>query len=122
MEVGSPSRTAIHRAAHFLIDDRPKILADSFARAFAGFSSDNEFLAAVDSYAFPDFVAHRASFALRNQYAEDKLAAAAWSGSSSTLNPNPRSSIIRFLTVDEAVRFHRLEQRGVLECVARTKV
>ena len=54
MEVGSPSRTAIltaiHRAAHFVIDDPPKILADSFARALAGFSSDNEFLAAVDSY------------------------------------------------------------------------
>ena len=84
MEVGSPSRTAIltaiHRAAHFVIDDPPKILADSFARAFAGFSSDNEFLAAVDSYAFPDFVAHRASFALRNRYAEDQLAAAVASG------------------------------------------
>jgi O-methyltransferase involved in polyketide biosynthesis len=42
MEVGSPSRTAIltaiHRAAHFLIDDPPKILADLFARDFAGFS------------------------------------------------------------------------------------
>ena len=84
MEVGSPSRTAIltaiHRAAHFVIDDPPKILADSFARALAGFSSDNEFLAALDSYAFPDFVAHRASFALRNRYAEDQLAAAAASG------------------------------------------
>jgi methyltransferase (TIGR00027 family) len=84
MEVGSPSRTAIltaiHRAAHFLIDDPPKILADSFARAFAGFSSDNEFLAVVDSYAFPDFAAHRASFALRNRYAEDQLAAAVASG------------------------------------------
>ena len=84
MEVGSPSRTAIltasHRAAHFLIDDPPKILADSFARAFAGFSSDDEFLAAVDSYAFPDFAAHRASFALRNRYAEDQLVAAVASG------------------------------------------
>jgi hypothetical protein len=32
MEVGSPSRTAIltaiHRAAHFVIDDPPKILAN----------------------------------------------------------------------------------------------
>ena len=32
MDAGSPSRTAIltamHRAAHFLIDDEPKILAD----------------------------------------------------------------------------------------------
>jgi len=84
MEVGSPSRTAIlaavHRAAHFLIDDPPKILADPFARAFAGFSSDHELLAVVDSYAFPDFVAHRAMFALRNRYAEDQLAAAVASG------------------------------------------
>src|SRR5262245_36465576 len=84
MEVGSPSRTAVmtatHGAAHFLIDDPPKILADSFARAFAGFSSDDEFLAAVDSYAFPDFAANRALFALRNRYAEDQLAAAVASG------------------------------------------
>jgi methyltransferase (TIGR00027 family) len=84
MEVGSPSRTAIrtaiHRAAHFLIDDPPKILADLFARAFAGFSSDNEFLAVVDSYALPDFAAHRAMFALRNRYAEDQLTAAVASG------------------------------------------
>jgi O-methyltransferase involved in polyketide biosynthesis len=84
MEVGSPSRTAvmtaIHRAAHFLIDEPPKILADSFARAFAGFSSDKDFLAVVDSYAFPDFAAHRAGFALRNRYAEDQLAVAVASG------------------------------------------
>ena len=84
MDAGSPSRTAIltamHRAAHFLIDDEPKILADSFARAFAGFASDVELLAAVESHPFPDFVAHRASFALRNRYAEDQLAAAVASG------------------------------------------
>jgi methyltransferase (TIGR00027 family) len=84
MEVGSPSRTAIataiHRAAHFLIDDPPKILADTFARAFAGLASDNELLAAIDSFAFPDFVAHRTFFALRNRYAEDQLAAAVASG------------------------------------------
>ena len=84
MEAGSPSRTAIltaiHRAAHFLIDDPPKILEGSFARAFAGFSSDGEFLASVDAYVFPDFAAHRANFALRNRYAEDQLAAAIASG------------------------------------------
>jgi methyltransferase (TIGR00027 family) len=84
MEVGNPSRTAVmtatHRAAHFLIDDPPKILADSFARAFAGFSSDEEFLAVINSYAFPDFAAHRASFAVRNRYAEDQLATAVASG------------------------------------------
>src|SRR5215469_1073816 len=84
MEAGIPSRTAIltaiHRAAHFLIDDPPKILEGSFARAFAGFSSDGEFLASVDAYVFPDFAAHRANFALRNRYAEDQLAAAIASG------------------------------------------
>lgn len=80
MEAGSPSRTAIvtaiHRAAHFLLDDPPKLLTDSFARAFAGFASDNDLLAVVDSHALPDFVAHRTMFALRNRYAEDQLAAA----------------------------------------------
>ena len=84
MEVGSPSRTAIltaiHRAAHFLMDDPPKILADSFACAFSGFPCDHEFLSSVDAYAFPDFAAHRANFALRNRYAEDQLAAAFASG------------------------------------------
>lgn len=84
MEVGSLSRTAIltaiHRNAHFLVDDPPKILANSFARAFAGVSSDNEFLVAVDSYAYPDFVAHRAGLALRNRYGEDQLVAAVASG------------------------------------------
>jgi methyltransferase (TIGR00027 family) len=51
-----------------------------FARAFAGFSSDNELLAATEANAFPDFVAHRTFFALRNRYAEDQLAAAVASG------------------------------------------
>jgi methyltransferase (TIGR00027 family) len=84
MEVGSPSRTAIlsaiHRAAHLLIDDPPKIFVDPFARTFAGFSSDDELLATIDKYAFADFAAHRAWFALRSRYTEDQLAAAVASG------------------------------------------
>ncbi len=38
-------RTAMRRAAHYLLDAEPKILADGFARALAGFSrppSDGE--------------------------------------------------------------------------------
>jgi hypothetical protein len=34
----------MYRAAHYLLDDEPKILADPFARPFAGFSSDEELL------------------------------------------------------------------------------
>jgi methyltransferase (TIGR00027 family) len=85
MESGSQSRTAIfaaiHRAAHYLIDHSP-ILGDSFARAFAGFASDRELLAALDHLALPDFPGHRVLFALRSRYAEDELAAAAQSGTS----------------------------------------
>lgn len=84
MESGKPSRTAIltamHRAAHYLLDDEPKILADHLARPFAGFSSDEDLLTALDTLAFHDFSGHRALFALRNRYAEDKLAAAVHRG------------------------------------------
>ena len=61
---------------------RRKILPDSFARALAGFSSDNEFLAAVGlMICFSRFRrASQRSFALRNRYAEDQLAAAVASG------------------------------------------
>jgi hypothetical protein len=49
MEQQGPSRsaitTAVHRAAHLLIDDDPKIFVDPFARAFAGYADDAEMLA-----------------------------------------------------------------------------
>src|SRR5271165_4730579 len=52
MDQQRPSRTAIRiamqRAAHLLLDDDPKILADPFARAFAGYASDTEMLDALD--------------------------------------------------------------------------
>ena len=44
MEMRKPSRTAVNtavwRAAHLLLDGKPKILIDPFAGAFAGFESD----------------------------------------------------------------------------------
>jgi hypothetical protein len=52
MEVGNRSRTAIltaiHRAAHFLIDDPPKILGDSVAGAGNGLSAKLEELGGID--------------------------------------------------------------------------
>ena len=84
MESRDPSRTAIltamHRAAHCLLDDAPKILADHFARPFAGFASDDELLATLDTLALLDFSGHRALFAMKNRYAEDMLAAAVQRG------------------------------------------
>jgi methyltransferase (TIGR00027 family) len=84
VERGNPSRTAIfaaiHRAAHYLIDDSPKILADRFARPFAGFASDQELMTALNDLPYPDFPGHRALFTLRSRYTEDELAAAAQSG------------------------------------------
>jgi len=77
MEEGSPSRmaivTAMLRGAHYLLDVEPRILDDSFARAFAGFSSDEELLKALDDLKVPDFVRRRTVLAVRNRYAEDEL-------------------------------------------------
>ena len=66
-------RTAVQRAAHLLLDDDPKILADPFARAFAGYASDTEMLGALDPTQLVDFPRLRTLFALRNRYAEDEL-------------------------------------------------
>jgi methyltransferase (TIGR00027 family) len=78
MEQKGPSRTAITtatlRAAHYLLDAEPKILDDRFARAFAGFASDDELLKALNAISYPDFRRMRTLFALRSRYAEDELA------------------------------------------------
>jgi methyltransferase (TIGR00027 family) len=78
VEKKEPSRTAIRtamrRAAHYLLDAEPKILADTFARAFAGFSSDEELLAALQGVPGSNVSWLRVSFALRNRLAEDELA------------------------------------------------
>src|SRR5579863_6350644 len=77
MEQNGPSRTAIgtavHRAAHLLLDEDPKILVDPFARAFAGYASDAEMLQAIASEEMIEFPRMRAVFALRSRYAEDEL-------------------------------------------------
>ena len=66
-------RVAMRRAAHYLLDAEPKILADPFARALAGFSSDEEFLKAHQALPNPWL---RTLFALRHGLAEDELAKA----------------------------------------------
>ena len=77
MDKGGSSRTAIVtamlRGAHYILDGEPKILDDSFARAFAGFPSDEELLKRLNALAYPDFPRMRTLFALRNRYAEDEL-------------------------------------------------
>ena len=72
----SAVRTAMRRAAHYLLDAEPKVLADIFARAFAGFSSDQEFLEAFQSTSAAYVPWLSMSFALRNRLAEDELAKA----------------------------------------------
>jgi methyltransferase (TIGR00027 family) len=73
-------RTAMRRAAHYLLDAEPKILADGFARALAGFSSDEEFLRAFEAVPNAHISWLRMSFALRNRLAEDELATAVKQG------------------------------------------
>jgi methyltransferase (TIGR00027 family) len=77
MDKRGPSRTAIVtamlRAAHHILDGEAKILDDSFARAFAGFPSDEELLKRLNALAYPDLPRMRTLFALRNRYAEDEL-------------------------------------------------
>lgn len=80
MEGRGPSRTArgtaMGRAAHYILDDEPKILADRFARPFTGFSSDEDLLEELRKHLSIDlseFAKMRAFFALRNRYAEDEL-------------------------------------------------
>ncbi len=68
----------MHRAAHLLLDDDPKILADTFARALAGHASDADLLRALESiqlFGLPLAAPRlRAIFTARNRYAEDELA------------------------------------------------
>ena len=80
MEERGPSRAAITtatmRAAHYLLDAEPRILDDRFARAFAGFPSDEELSKALNALSYPDIPRMRTLFALRNRYAEDELVGA----------------------------------------------
>jgi len=84
MELGKPSRTAVNtalwRAVHTLLDGEPKILADPYARAFAGFADDEALLAAHDAHPASRIPGLRLAFAVRNRYAEDELAEAVGRG------------------------------------------
>jgi methyltransferase (TIGR00027 family) len=70
----------MRRAAHYLLDAEPKILADGFARALAGFSSDEEFLSAFESVPNAHIPGLNLFFALRHRFAEDELAKAVTRG------------------------------------------
>jgi methyltransferase (TIGR00027 family) len=72
-------RTAMRRAAHYLLDADP-ILPDRFARALAGFSSDEEFLRAFEAVPAANNPGQRMAFALRNRFAEDELTKAVQHG------------------------------------------
>lgn len=79
MNEASATRTAVStamcRAVHLLLDAEPKILNDRFARALAGFDSDEALLTAFQ--ARPQVVQDaRAVFVVRSRYAEDSLAEA----------------------------------------------
>jgi methyltransferase (TIGR00027 family) len=77
MEQQGPSRmaiwTAISRAAHLMLDSNPKIFVDPFARAFAGYSNDDDLLRALDSLELAVTPEGRARFATRHRYVEDEL-------------------------------------------------
>jgi methyltransferase (TIGR00027 family) len=73
-------RTAMRRAAHYLQDAEPKILADTYARSFAGFSSDEELLSALRAVPLGDIPWMRTPFVIRNRFAEDELANAVAQG------------------------------------------
>jgi methyltransferase (TIGR00027 family) len=67
-------RTAMRRAAHYLLDDDPKVLADAFARSFAGFSNDQDLLTALRAAPLGNVPWMRTPYVIRNRYAEDELA------------------------------------------------
>lgn len=60
------------RAAHLILDDEPRVLADTFARALAGYDTDAGMLAAINPARLADPPV-RFYFAFRNRYAEDVL-------------------------------------------------
>ena len=77
MQTREPSRTAMNtamwRAMHTLLDEEPKILADPFARDFAGHASNEALIVAHDAHPLARMSWVRTLFALRNRYAEDEL-------------------------------------------------
>src|SRR5215831_8924614 len=130
MEGKGPSRTARNtamlRAAHYILDGKPQLLVDSFARAFAGFSNDQALLEALqkglgDSAEFPKM---RTFFALRSRYAEDELEEAVKRGVTNYVNLGAgldsfafrRPDLMRMLNVYEVD--HPASQTSKRECLS----
>lgn len=65
--------TAVLRAAHQVLDDDPKILADPIAVGLVSGSAESEILAQCDGLRTPIAQHLRAALVLRNRFAEDEL-------------------------------------------------
>jgi methyltransferase (TIGR00027 family) len=80
---GQPSRTllraAIRQAAHQLLDE-PRIFEDPVVVGLVPEASEPGILATLDDQGAPDSKLFRILFAVRNRFAEDRLAAAAGRG------------------------------------------
>lgn len=81
---GQPSRTmintAVQRAAHQLLDNRPLIFVDPMAVGLVPEASETAILAAADRLRAPPARVQRSSMVLRSRFAEDRLEAAARRG------------------------------------------
>jgi len=89
MEKGQPSGSAIfaamNRYAHLILDDKPKILEDTFARDFSGMKDENSLISALDDfkmglakarnleYATGFLQSYRGFTVVRHRYTEDEL-------------------------------------------------
>ena len=93
-------RTAIHRAAHLLLDGNPKILTDKFAGAFAGYGSDADLLHALETLKLFDPPRMRAVCTVRNRYAEDELEGAF------------RRGVAQYVILGAGLEFFRLSTTG----------
>src|SRR4051812_47076784 len=80
---GQPSRTllrtAIQRAAHQLLD-APLVFRDPLAVGLVPETSEQAIRTAIEQHDQPEAAARRSLFALRNRFAEDRLAGAAARG------------------------------------------
>jgi methyltransferase (TIGR00027 family) len=83
MKEDAPSFTAVFaawlRAAHQVLDDDPKILADPLAVGLVEGSSEDELLANSEDLHSPGMKGLRSALVLRSRYAEDALAESATS-------------------------------------------
>jgi methyltransferase (TIGR00027 family) len=119
MEEGQPSQTAIAaaiaRAAHFLLDDDPKIFEDHLAFGLSGIESEAALLAA--HRATPAGHARRAFATLRQRYSEEVLedALARGTGQYVILGAGLDSFAYRRSDLTEAVRVFEVDHPATQE-------